>query len=56
MASAYDSRPLTCRSGHHQMFPTWKTRIRGKGDWRTWYERRCRWCGETAWALTPNAQ
>jgi hypothetical protein len=33
------------------MQPTYRTKIRWKGDTRVWWERRCRWCGVASWAL-----
>jgi hypothetical protein len=52
VADTFERRPLTCRGARHDMFWTGRTR-RGKGDWRIRYERKCRRCGATGWALSP---
>lgn len=53
MYSSITLRPVVCR-GPHEMFWTGKWRVRGNGDYRYWYERRCRRCPATGWALTRN--
>ena len=52
--AAYDLRPLACRAGRHVMRFTGRTKVRGQGDHRLWYLRKCIWCPVTGWALRAN--
>jgi hypothetical protein len=43
--------PVICRR-EHEMYWTGRTKVRGHGDYRTWYQRKCRRGSQVSWALT----